>query len=283
MSLVEVFALLALAILEGSLVALPRALALAPLARLQSPAWAATLPGFILTGTLVPLWHPGFASAIAVLSAVATPLMAVLAAATVARGRRPLLLATITIALGVTLILGVEGWLPASIVTAFGCMAVGVALVRLIPRPWLVAAVVATACLDAALLAMHVGQPAAALMAHATAHLHGRAFDGAIVGPVTVDYPDLVLAGALGGFVAGKPLQGRAALSVTVLAAASAMLLAVIRIVPETVPIALIFVLVASAKNPPFRRRSSPLFAAALARWPRSAGPRRSKVCAIES
>ncbi len=254
MSLVEIIALIALAVLEGSLVALPRARALAKLTRLRSPAWAVVLPGFIVTGTLMPLWHPGFASAIVVLSAVATPLMALLAAATVARGRRPLLLAAIVIALGVALVIGTEGSLPASIVTAFGCMAVGVALVRLIPRRWLVLAVVATACLDATFLALHVGQPAAALMADATAHLHGRAFDRVVIGPVAVDYPDLVLAGALGGFVAGEPLQGRAAVSVTVLAAASAMLLAVVRIVPETVPIAVIFVFVAASGRFPFRR-----------------------------
>lgn len=255
MSLVEVIALLALAMLEGSLVALPRARALARLARLQSPAWAAVLPGFILAGTFVPLWSHGLASVIVVVSAVATPLMALVAAVSVARGRRPLLLLAIVIAVGVVLIVGKEGAVASSVVTAFGCMAMGVALVRLIPRPWLVLAVVATAFLDATLLVMHVGQPAAALMAHATAHLHGRAFDQAIFGSVTIDYPDLVLAGALGGFVAGEPLQRRAAVGVTVLAATSAMLLAVMRIVPETVPTALIFVFVATSKGSPFRWR----------------------------
>jgi hypothetical protein len=40
-----------LALLQGALIALPRANALEPLARLRSPAWAAVLPGSIIVGT----------------------------------------------------------------------------------------------------------------------------------------------------------------------------------------------------------------------------------------
>ena len=101
------------------------------------------------------------------------------------------------------------------------------------------------ACVDVVLLALHVGQQPAALMADATSHFHGRSFNGATIGPTTLAYPDLVSAGVLGGFVAGQSFQRRAALALTLLAAASGMLLAVIVIVPSTPPVAATFVLVA--------------------------------------
>lgn len=120
----------------------------------------------------------------------------------------------------------------------------GVALTRLIPRRWLLVGVALMWFVDVLLLAAGIGQPAAALMEHATARLHGPAFDSATVGPGTVDYPDLVLAAVLGGFVAGYASQRRAALTLTLLAAAFGMLLAVIDTLPATVPIALTLVLV---------------------------------------
>ena len=51
----KVTGLLALAMFESVLVALPRAGALASLRRLRSPAWAAVLPGAIVVGTFLPL------------------------------------------------------------------------------------------------------------------------------------------------------------------------------------------------------------------------------------
>ena len=130
--------------------------------------------------------------------------------------------------------------------TALGSLTVGVALTRLIPRRWLLVGVALMWFVDVLLLAAGIGQPAAALMAHATARLHGQAFDAARLGTVKVDYPDLVLAAVLGGFVAGHPLQRRAALTLTSLAAGSGILLAVIDPLPATVPITLTLVLLIS-------------------------------------
>ena len=157
MSALSLVAILALALLEGSLVALPRPAALAQLARLRSPAWAAALPGSILVGTFAPLWQRPFATAFAGLAAIVTPLLAIIAAASVARGRRHLIVAGVVVALGLALALGRRAELSASLVTAFGCMALGVALTRLIPPGWLFVGVAAMAGLDVLLLAIHVG------------------------------------------------------------------------------------------------------------------------------
>ena len=92
------------------------------------------------------------------------------------------------------------------------------------------------------------------LMADASSHFHGRSFNAATIGPTTLAYPDLVSAGVLGGFVAGQSFQRRAALALTLLAAASGMLLAVIDLVPSTPPVAATFVLVAIWERAAVRR-----------------------------
>jgi hypothetical protein len=252
MSALEVIGVLALATLEGALVVLPTANTLARLTRLRSPAWAAVLPGSILIGTFAPLWRPSLAPALVLLAAVTTPLLAMVAAVEVRRGRWALVL-TSALVLGLALVLrgGPVGQLSASAVTGLGCLSAGVALTRLTPRRWLLVGVVLMCVVDVLLLASGAGQPAAGIMADATARFHGQAFDSATVGPVTIDYPDLVLAAVMGGFLAGQPLQGRRALTLALLAAASGMLLPLIHMVPETPPIALTFVFHATRDRAP--------------------------------
>lgn len=99
MSALSLTAVLGPGLLQGSLVALPRPAALAQLRRLRSPEWAAALPASILIGTFAPLWERPLATALVVLAAVVTPLLALLAAAHVARGRRHLLIAALVLAL----------------------------------------------------------------------------------------------------------------------------------------------------------------------------------------
>src|SRR5690348_4255995 len=134
MTVSEVVGVLALALLQGGLVALPRADAFEPLIRLRSPAWAAVLPGSILVGTVGVLALPSMALALIVLACVATPLLAAIAAMAVVRRRRTyavLLAAALALASG--LLTGWLGELSGSILTALGCLAVGAAIVRLIP------------------------------------------------------------------------------------------------------------------------------------------------------
>ena len=78
-------AVIALATLEGALVALPRADALEPLRTLRSPAWAALLPGSILAGTFLPLVMPSMAFGLVVMAGVITPLLATVAVLEVVR------------------------------------------------------------------------------------------------------------------------------------------------------------------------------------------------------
>jgi C4-dicarboxylate transporter len=69
-------AVIALASLEGALVALPKADALEPLRTLRSPAWAALLPGSIVAGTFLPLAMPSMALGLVLMAGVITPLLA---------------------------------------------------------------------------------------------------------------------------------------------------------------------------------------------------------------
>jgi hypothetical protein len=100
----------------------------------------------------------------------------------------------------------------------------------------------ATAAVDAALLALGPGHSAVGAMADAQGHFHGPTFDGATIGPVSIDYPDLVLAAILGGTAADdQARQRRAAVLLTALAGCYGLLLPVVHMLPATVPIALTY------------------------------------------
>jgi hypothetical protein len=246
----------ALALLQGALVGLPKANALARLARLRSPAWAALLPGSIVVGTFGVQALPPMATGMVALAGVAMPLLSAVAVLTVARGPRAAMLPiALTIAILSALIGGWTGELSASMLTALGCLTLGVALVRLIPRRFLLIGVLVMCAVDVTLLAFGADQPAAALMTQAAARLHRPVFDHAAIGTITIDYPDLVLAAVLGGFVAGHARQRRAALLVTALAAGHGMLLPFAGVLPATVPLALTFTMLHYARLP--RRRAN--------------------------
>jgi hypothetical protein len=246
-----------LAALECSLVALPRRGALAPLARLRSPLWATALPGSIVVGTFGPLWLPSFAHALVVLAAITVPLLAAVATLGVVRMRPAVLAAGVpALALGTLLASGTVHQLSMSMVTALGCLTVGVTLTRLVPPRWLLVGVALMAVLDALFLAVGIGEASVASMACAASAFSGPHFDHAAVGWITVDFPDLVLAGVLGGFVAGMQFQRRAALTLALLATGAEMLVPVVRFVPATVPIALTFGLLALWSRPPRAART---------------------------
>ncbi|MBV9425210.1 MAG: hypothetical protein JOZ98_20040 [Solirubrobacterales bacterium] len=248
-------AVIALAMLEGALVALPRADALEPLRRLRSPVWAALLPGSILLGTFGPLALPSMAPALVVLARIVTPLLAAVAVVAVARGsRQALLIVALALALVAAFISGWAGQLSASVLTALGCLALGSAVVRLIPPGWILIGILVMAAADLALLTSGVGHSAGVIMADATANVHGPVFDQAGVGGVSIDYPDLVLAGMLGVLAAGRNHQWTAAVLVAMIAAVFGMVLPIGSGLPATVPIALTFVLLECARLAQRRR-----------------------------
>jgi hypothetical protein len=133
---------------------------------------------------------------------------------------------------------GLGGDVSTTVLTAFGALALGSALARLIPGTWVLAGIACMCAIDVGLLAAGVAQPAAAVLTQAAGHLHGPLFDDAHVGGLSVDYPDLVLTAALGGFVAGQRGQWQAAALVTLLAGASLLLMPVNSMFPATLPAA---------------------------------------------
>jgi hypothetical protein len=249
MSSAAVIGLLGLALLKGALVWLPDATAFARLGRLRSPAWVAVLPGMIILGTFGVARLPATAFGLVVLAALATPLLAIVSVLAVVRvppavrGRRAVLLGA---AVGfAALAFCVGGWiaeLSQTVVTGLGCLAIGVGIVRLIPRRWLPAGVLAMCAVDVALLALGPGTFASVAMADAADRFHGPSFDHAAIGPAVTDYPDLVLAAVLGGVLAGdRATQRRAAVLLPMLAGVYALLLTFVDLVPATVPIAMTY------------------------------------------
>jgi hypothetical protein len=248
-------AVIAMATLEGALVALPRADALEPLRTLRSPAWAALLPGSILAGTFLPLAMPSMALGLVLTAGVVTPLLATVALEVVRGPRMAILGLAFALAVSAAMISGWEGQISASVLTALGCLAVGVALARLIPSKWFVLGVIGMCLADAALLASGVGRSAAELMASATANVHGPVFSQVDIGRITTDYPDLVLAAVLGGFLAGRHKQLLAALLVTAFGVAYGLfLLPIANLLPATVPIGLALIVL---ESPAARRVAS--------------------------
>jgi hypothetical protein len=262
MNVAVISGVLALAVLQGALVALPDASALARLRRLHSPAWALLPPGMILVGTFGVIGLPGTAVGLVTLAALATPLLAAMSALAVVRvpyalpGRRAALVSVIAALIALAVL--AHGWvaeLAAAVVTAAGCLALGVGIVRLIPGRWVPAGMLATAAVDAALLALGPGHSAVGAMAVAQQYFHVPTFDGATIGPVSIDYPDLVLAAVLGGAVADDPCrQRRTAMLLTALAGLYGLLLPVIHTLPATVPIALTYFVVHGERSSAARR-----------------------------
>ena len=233
-------ALFGVALLQGALVAAPRGNALGSLGRLRSPAWATVLPGCILIGTFAPLDVHSVALGLILLAALATPPLAAVALLAVVRGPRAAL-AVLGIAAAVlaTLVGGWSGALSDTFLTALGAITLGAALARLMPSGWVLASIVCMCALDVALLAAGIGQPASAVIASTATHLHVPLFDQAQVGPVMLDYPDLVLAAVLGGYLAGQRGQWRAAALVSILAATCLMLAPANTLWPATAPAAI--------------------------------------------
>jgi len=206
------------AILEGTLVILPRANPLSWLTRLRSPGWIALLPGSIIVGTFGLLLFPSMAFWAVLAAAVTAPLLAALAVLFVSRAPSVLLPSAAAAAALAMLDGGSGGRYGTSVITALACMTVGAGLQRLIPGRWLLAGVVSMSAVDVALLGTGFGYHQTALLAAATSRFPGPLMTGARLGTVTIGYPDLCLAAVLGASVAGTRDQTRAAVLLTALA-----------------------------------------------------------------
>src|SRR3954454_7840875 len=227
----------ALATIQGAIVALPHPAALERLGRLRSPAWALVAPGSILVGTFGILALPLVARGLAVLAQMATPVLAAIAVLAVVHGRQRRLL-LVPVALG-AIAAGGWGWageVAASLLTALGCLTLGAALVRLTPARWLYVGVLGMAAVDVLLLAVGVGQPADALLRDALGNTIQPTLAHAELGQFSLDYPDLVLAAVLGAIVAERAVQRRAAVLVAISAVAYGALFTFADVLPATGP-----------------------------------------------
>lgn len=237
------------AVLEGALVLAPRPASLPRLGRLTAPAWAAVLPATIIVGTFGMLVVPAGARVAVLLAALTTPLLALIAVASVARARWAVAPAALIAAALTVLATGPAERLGAGVITALACLTVGAVLARLIPGRWLLAGVLAMSAVDVLLLATGFGYHQDAILAAAGNSFHGPRFTGARVGATTIGYPDLLLAGLLGAAVADH--RGRrlvAALLVTAMAIAMDSLLRPGEMLPATVPLALTLVLASGSR-----------------------------------
>jgi hypothetical protein len=271
----DIVAYCGLAALQGLLVILPRPIGSRAWARLRSPLWAVVLPSALMVGTFGVLAVPHGATALAVLAAVATPLLVGVAIIGVVRGRRRLWLAALPVlGVGAFTLHSLPSQLAITALTALGCLAVGATLVRLTPLKWLAVGIAAMCVVDVALLGTGVGQPAAHEMQAALSHSALPEFDRAQIGSMSKDYPDLVLAATLGSTVAGNPRQLTAAVLVTVLCCANGVLFLVASMLPATGPIgvAAAVVLLLERRSRATRRRGRDSLRAPVFR-PSTLGP----------
>jgi hypothetical protein len=203
------------------------------------------LPGAIAVGTLLAAADRLLALGLVIGAAALAPVLLIVAVLGVVRG--PQAIAAAVAVAGAAVALAADGYVgqvAASIETGLACLALGVAIHRLIPQPWLPVAVLVMCAVDVLLLPSNAGHAATAAMNAATAHFHGPILDRGRLGSATIDYPDLVLAGLLGAVVAAnRHRRAYAAILLTALAAAED-LLDPGQAVPGTVPGALTLLVV---------------------------------------
>jgi hypothetical protein len=200
----------ALSLLQGAVVAAPRALESLPArlsgrVRMGSRRWALVPPASVLAFVAVA-WvaQRQSADALTYIALVGVPVLAVLALGGLAHGGRPraAILVAPLFALAWADRGGRAGEAAAVALTALSCVALGALLGALTPPRWLGAGIIAMALIDTAFVvsdllrapnnALNAAHPAAGLP-----RLQSELFSSAVMG-----YGDLFVAGALGGLLA---------------------------------------------------------------------------------
>lgn len=247
-----------LSLVQGLVVALPRAGALRRLSRVRGRGWALVPPLSVLAFVAIAREaERASAQSLTYLALVAVPALAALALGPLAPGRSrwwllavPLLFALAWADRG-----ALAGQAAALALTALSCVALGVLLAAVTPALWLGVGIVAMALADTALVvadllqkpndALNAAHPAAGLP-----RLQSEALGSAVMG-----YGDLFVAGVLGGLLAasaGGLAQRRGAALTAALALAFDLLFFAVQELPATVPVAAALVILALS-----RRRSA--------------------------
>jgi hypothetical protein len=272
--------IVALSLLQGALVALPRELAERRLAGVRGRRWAAIPPLSVLAFVLIArAAERASAQALTYLALAAVPVLAVLALGWLGRGARPRaalavlpLFAPAWIDRG-----GLAGEGAAVALSALSCVALGALLAAVTPPRWLEAGIIAMAVADTALVVADLlQQPNRALnAAHPAAGL--PRLQSAVFGSAVMGYGDLFIAGVLGGLLAatvGYRSQRLAAFLTAAIALSFDLLFLLVDELPATVPAALALIVIAITRRRRSARRPSaraPRAAAAQAPPPRRA------------
>ncbi len=280
-----------LSLVQGAVVALPRALGPASspklLERLGGRRWALIPPASVIGFVAVTAAaESASARGLTYLALCAVPLLAALALGWLAHGARPAraLLALALFALAWADRGGLAGEAGALALTALSCVSLGVLLTAVTPPRWLAAGIVAMALADTALVISDLLQkPNRALnAAHPAAGL--PRLQSAVFGSAVMGYGDLFVAAVLGALLAsamGTRQQLRGAALTALLAVCFDLLFLYVNELPATVPPALtLLALMARHGLPKTRRgeRSAPVEApgsrrAGAARHPAGRAP----------
>jgi hypothetical protein len=258
-----------LSLVQGAVVALPRAWEPGRLARLRGRRWALIPPLSVIAFVLIAREaERASADGLTYLALLAVPALAALTLgwlAWYAEPSRPWLALIVVplFALAWADRGGIAGEASALALSALSCAALGALLAAVTPARWLAAGIVAMALADTALVVSDLLQrPNNALnAAHPAAGL--PRLQTAVFGSAVMGYGDLFVAGVLGGLLAsaaGRRRQLRGAALAATIALGLDLLFFFVDELPATVPVALtLLVLMVRRPGLPWaRRRSQP-------------------------
>ena len=253
-----------LSLVQGALVAAPRAWDAGRLARLRGRRWALIPPASVIGFVLIAREaERASADGLTYLALVAVPVLSALALGWLAWYAEPprprlALLVVPLFALAWADRGQPAGEASALALTALSCVALGALLAAVTPPRWLAAGIVAMAAADTALVASELLQkPNDALnAAHPAAglpRLQSEVFGSAVMG-----YGDLFVAGVLGALLAsamGRSWQLRGAALAAALALCFDLLFFFVDELPATVPVALTLLLLTARRRGLTRNR----------------------------
>jgi hypothetical protein len=254
----------ALSLVQGAVVAVPRAAIVPPLSRLSHRRWAVIPPVSVIAFVLVArAAQHASTQGLTYLALCTVPVLAALALGWLVWDARPPHPLRAVFVLPLFAIAwadrgGLAGDGAALILTALSCVTLGVLLAAVTPPRWLAAGILAMAVADTALVVSEqLQRPNSALNA---AHPAGGLprLQSAELGSAAMGYGDLFVAGALGALLAataGRSLQLRGAALTAALALAFDALFFIFDELPATVPVALTLLILLPAAGR--RRRSS--------------------------
>lgn len=237
----------ALSLVQGAIVALPRARPFPALAGLRNPWWAIAPGASIVAVVLAVGARPQTAQELTYLALVGVPVLAVVGLACVCRSTTPLLgLAVVPLFLLAWLEpTALSGQGAALVLSALSCVTLGGLLAAVAPPRLLKAGIVVMAAIDTVLVASDLLQAPNAVLNAATPGSGLPQLQRVLFGQAVMGYGDIFIAAALGAVLASAwPTQRRAAVLTGALAVAFDLLFLAVPELPATVPVAAALIVV---------------------------------------